>query len=495
MPTARAEPGRRRPPGTGAPADDPAAAPGAGPRAALGRTGAALVRGLARALVALFYRRVEVVGLEHVPPRGGLVVAANHWNAIVDPLLLLATLPRPLRPLAKAPLFRHPLLGPFLRLAGALPVERRQDPGSDPARNASMFRAAGAALGRGEALLIFPEGVSQPEPVLMPLRTGVARLALGTEAGAAGPPVALLPVGLTFHDPGTFRAGWALVLIGPPVPLDDCRAGARQDPEGAVRALTARLGDALRRLVTEAEDRDTLRLAEGLEALRRAEAPERDGPAAAAELAERAAWVRRALRAYGWLAARDPARVTALRPELERHLADLGRLGVTPAEVGRQYPAAAVRRYALREGMALLGTLPLAAWGLAVHALPYALTALVARWLAGSADVLATVKLGAGLVLYPACWALEAWAVARLGGPWALAVFLATLGPAGLVALGWQARVARVRRDARAYLRFLGDRDLLARLAARRRALVAETETLARLVPRDVLDGEGAGPR
>jgi hypothetical protein len=52
-----------------------------------------------------------------------------------------------------------------------------------------------------------------------------------------------------------------------------------------------------------------------------------------------------------------------------------------------------------------------------------------------------------------------------------------------------------VRRDARAFFRFLGDRDLLARLAARRRALVAETDSLARLVPPEVLAGGAADAR
>jgi hypothetical protein len=145
----------------------------------------------------------------------------------------------------------------------------------------------------------------------------------------------------------------------------------------------------------------------------------------------------------------------------------------------------------VREGLALLGGLPLAAWGVVSHALPYWLTALAARCLATSPDVTATVKLVAGAVLYPACWALEAWVVWRWLGRWGLAAFVVGLIPTGLFALDWQARLARVRRDAWAFVRFLWDRDLLARLAARRRALVVETETLARLLPAEVL---AAGP-
>jgi len=179
--------------------------------------GPRVVRALARGLLALFYRRVDVVGAGRVPPRGPVIIAANHQNALVDPMLLLAAIPRALVPLAKAPLFHHPLIGPLIRLAGAIPVTRRQDvvAGGSP-DNEQMFGAAAAALGRGEALLIFPEGVSQPEPTLMPLRTGAARMLLAAPPEIAAA-VTLLPVGLLFHEPERFRTGWALVLVAHPV--------------------------------------------------------------------------------------------------------------------------------------------------------------------------------------------------------------------------------------------------------------------------------------
>ena len=195
-----------------------------------------IVRQLARALLGLFYHRVEVVGREHIPARGPLIVAANHHNSLVDPLLLLATVPRRLVALAKAPLFRHPLIGPFLRMVGALPVHRRQEAGTDPSRNDALFDAVTRTLRAKGGILIFPEGVTQPEPVLMTIRTGAARMLLAAEVDAGDRlNVALLPVGLVFHEPGTFRTGWALSLVGPPVPTGDCVTLYRTEPEAAVR--------------------------------------------------------------------------------------------------------------------------------------------------------------------------------------------------------------------------------------------------------------------
>ena len=173
-----------------------------------------LVRGFVRLLLWLFYRRVDVVGAERIPSRGPLIMVANHHNSLVDPMLIMGTFPRRITAVAKAPLFRHPLIGPFLRAVGALPVHRREEAGDDPRKNEALFATAIAHLRAGGAVLIFPEGRSQPVPTLLPLRTGAARLLLGAEADGGGHGVTLLPIGLVFQTPGTFRVASALVAVG-----------------------------------------------------------------------------------------------------------------------------------------------------------------------------------------------------------------------------------------------------------------------------------------
>jgi glycerol-3-phosphate O-acyltransferase / dihydroxyacetone phosphate acyltransferase len=442
--------------------------------------GYALVRGLIRFLVGLFYRRVEVAGTEHVPAAGPLVVAANHHNSLIDPMLLIAALPRPLVTLAKAELFGHPLIGPFLRATGAVPVHRRQEAGpeADPSRNTAMFAATTATLRAGGAILIFPEGRTQPDPVLLPLRTGTARIVREAEAAGSGP-VTLLPVGLVFHDPGTFRSGRALVHVGPPVATAAGAAGAAT--EASVRELTERLTVALRRQIVEAEDRDTLDLLAQGEAVWQ----EESGEPGASE-PTRLAWRQRVMRGYGYLRAREAERVGRFQRALEAYRHDLAAAGLTGADLSATYPPAVVVRYALRHGAALLLGAPLAVWGLVVHFLPYRLTGAVVRRLHRTAEEEATDKLAIGVVLYPLLWALEAWAVGRLVGLWALGLFLALLLPSGFFALAWRERLDRVRHDARAFAGFLLDPDLRRRLRERRAALAAELEALAALVPDEV---------
>ena len=427
---------------------------------------------------------MDVIGAERIPRAGPLIVAANHHNALVDGVLLLATLPRRLVSVAKAPLFSNPLIGPFLRLIGALPVHRRQDGGTDPARNDRLFAASTKALREGDAILIFPEGVSQPEPTLMPLRTGAARMLLAAEADAVGP-VTLLPVGLMFHEPGTFRTGWALIAVGEPVETADHLALARSQPEEAARRLTARLGEALRGLIAEVDDRETLRLVEHAERLWR----EERGGGAPRDAAASADWRRRATRAYRYLLHHDPAGIEILRGLVERYVKDVEAASLGTA-VGLRPPGArVVLRYAVRQLAILLGGLPLALWGLASHAVPYWLTWVAAKLLRPEPDVEATYKLVAGVVMYPLAWIAEGWLLWRWGGGWPLALFVVLLLPGGFFALAWSERLRRLYRESRALLRLLVDRDLGRHLGGRRRAILDEMERAVARVPEPVLAG------
>lgn len=444
-----------------------------------------LVRALSRLLLALFYRRVEVAGAERIPPRGPLLVLANHQNALVDAMLLLAVIPRRLRPLAKAPLFSNPLIGPFVRMVGAIPVVRRQDTGTARVENTRMFEAAGRTLASGGAILIFPEGKSQPEPMLQPLRSGAARLLLGAEAAQGRAlDTAVVPVGLLFNEPGTFRSGWAHVLVGEPLRLGTARARYAAEPEATVRDLTDRMEDALGALMVEAGDRETLRLLHVAESLWRAEA---GVPAADAEAS--AEWRRRAVRAYRWLRARAPERMAALRGELHHYAAVRERSGLGERRLGVPLSRATALRWALRNSLLLVLGLPLALWGLMTHAVPYRLNGWLVRLARPEGDVEATYKLLLGVVMFPLCWLAEGWLAWRLGG-WLLAgVFLLALIPSGLFAMGWKERLERVARETRGLFHLLTRRDLRRFLLARRRALAEEFEALVHLVPEAVLAG------
>src|SRR5580692_4975034 len=144
-----------------------------------------LMRSLARVLVHVFFRRVDIDHPERIRKSGPTVLVANHRNGLVDGLLLMAALDRYPRFLGKATLFRIPVLWPFLKLGGVVPIHRAQD-GVSTAGNTGAFAVPNRLLARGGMVAVFPEGISHDEPELQPLRTGAARIALGASAAGLG---------------------------------------------------------------------------------------------------------------------------------------------------------------------------------------------------------------------------------------------------------------------------------------------------------------------
>jgi 1-acyl-sn-glycerol-3-phosphate acyltransferase len=117
-------------------------------------------------------------GMEQVPRRGGLIVAANHISE-ADPLAISYYLWKCGRYpvfLAKSTLFGSGLVGRVVRGTGQIPVRR------DTAGVATSLTDAEEALAAGQCLVIYPEGTCTRDPNLWPMtgQTGVARLAVAT---------------------------------------------------------------------------------------------------------------------------------------------------------------------------------------------------------------------------------------------------------------------------------------------------------------------------
>ena len=202
-------------------------------------------RGIAtflRALLMVLTRR-DWRGAEHFPSAGGFVVCPNHIS-YVDPFAFSHFLYDNGHPpffLAKAEVFRIPILGRLLTAAQQIPVYR------GTAEAAKAFSAAVAAVHDGKCVPIFPEGTLTRDPHMWPMtaRTGAARVALTTRCPVIpvaqwGPQEILGPYAKTPH---VFPLKTMRMLAGPPVDLRDLY----DRPLDAVtlNAATARILDAI----------------------------------------------------------------------------------------------------------------------------------------------------------------------------------------------------------------------------------------------------------
>ena len=138
-------------------------------------------RGLAQFCFTAF-GRWEVVGRELAPPRGPLIVVANHLS-YADPPLLVASLARPLNFVGKRELFANPIMGFLLREFGVYPLDRA-------GMTVDALRQTLRLLAQDHAVVLFPEGHRSPDHTMKEGMAGAAYLAIKSQAP-------ILPVGIT----------------------------------------------------------------------------------------------------------------------------------------------------------------------------------------------------------------------------------------------------------------------------------------------------------
>ncbi len=420
------------------------------------------VRLLARVLLALFFRRVEVTGVENLPATGGGLLIAWHPNGMIDPALLLTAFPGRVVFGARHGLFRWPILGGLLR-ATAVPIHRRQDlpAGGDEAAarsaNDSSLGALAEAVVAGSFAVLFPEGDSHDEPRPIELRTGAARLWLDAARRDPGAPLPhVVPVGLHYDRKRFFRSR-ALVAFHPPLPL--APEPLPGDERDTARHLTARFAEALDQTALATDDWEEHHLMHRLRRLMRAERAARAGATPGpADMRERRLGFERVWTAYRERRAADAERIEALRDRLRAYDRALRALGLDDHELdrnreplhGRMVVAFAFQRLVVD---ALLP--PLALIGLIANLPPALALGVLARLGAKRKKDVASIKLLAGAVLFPATWAALGILAARGEGaladlfptlprlPWATGVLAFLLSAAGGVLVLVYGRISR----------------------------------------------------
>lgn len=146
---------------------------------------------------------VKLIGTENLPKEGAVILAVNH-TSLWDPPVLISSVPRHMRVMAKKELFDHKMLKPILKLADAFPVAR----GSN---DIGAIKTALQTLKNGDVFTIFPSGRRVLANESSEAKAGVALIA--ARSGAPVIPVAMRggyrlfrPVKIYFGQPVTIQS-------------------------------------------------------------------------------------------------------------------------------------------------------------------------------------------------------------------------------------------------------------------------------------------------
>ena len=443
-----------------------------------------IIVAILRFAMRVYFRRVEVVGVENVPRRSPVIFVLNHPNALVDPAFLLSLAPRRVSFLAKSPLFRMPVLGYLVRAMDSLAVYRHQDEGEDVSKNREMFEAARNLLARGGTIGICPEGVSHDEPRLRPIKTGAARIALaavsnGLVTGAPGEPPALaphldlkiVPAGLYYTSKTKFRSA-VLLYFGKPIAVEPVELEADGNPpRAAVRELSNRIEFALREVMLDAEHEEALQTITRAERIFSSEA-DKEG---SESLAEELQLQQRFVKAYRVLRERAPERLTKLEVRMSRFEEELSQAGVDPDDLSPPTSTLDVFSHLITRVLVFLLLLIPATLGALLHYPAYRLGGYLAtRFSKNDDDVVSTVKIMSAMLLFPMTWLAVAVVGYKIGG-WTLALIGAVGIPlAGYLAIRFFEEFDKFMGGLRALAFFLVRRRFFVRLLAERKAIRSE---------------------
>ena len=374
---------------------------------------------LVRFLVGLFFRRMEVSGAEHIPKTGGGILIAWHPNGLLDPALIISSFPRTVVFGARHGLFSWPLIGRIMKALGTVPIYRASDmkEASNDARRAANQKSLDAlaqAVCDGGFAALFPEGVSHDDPFLQELKTGAARLyyrarQLCSERGL--PPV-IIPVGLHYDDKATFRSS-VLVEFHPPLRIPDQLLAPIAEGDGETfRAqsseLTEVLDPVLREVTHATESWELNQLMNRVGSLMRAEDAKRESVRLdPVGIAERTLGMTRVWKGYYARMESDPAGMNALLDRVGAYDRALREINLEDDDLDE--PPRIESKWlplllALQAAVVFLVFPPVLLLGFLINAPAYLLIRPVANAMSKQHKDTATIKLIAGIVLFPLSW-------------------------------------------------------------------------------------------
>ncbi len=288
--------------------------------------------------IRLYYRRIELVGGEQIPPTGPAILVANHPNSVTDAFLLASQLTsRKINFIARDAITRAPLTGWIVRRFGVVGVARGLDyeRHRDLARQRNYLAIATCEprLLAGDLIAIFGEGISTDARRLRMIRKGAMRFGYSAER-ATNFKLGLvwIPVGITYSAKQRFRSD-VLIRVGKPF----CLADLHLDPAAAEAKVlqrgTERLQHDLESLVVNIEQEELAGLIDGITALL-------GNPAGS--LASRVERQRHIARAVQYFNITEPQRLREVEQALRSYQQRLAAAGLTDDVVRQRHPTLAL---------------------------------------------------------------------------------------------------------------------------------------------------------
>jgi len=209
---------------------------------------------LVRFNLKLFFKKIEVNGLQNIPKNVPLIFASNHQGTLMDGVLLIITSNFNIASLVRADVFKKPLIKWMLQKFMLVPIYRPQDGGNPLEKNQEVFKDCFQFLKEKGAITIFPESGNGMEWYLRSLKKGVSRIALGAESqNEFNLNLHIIPTGIHYHNHTKFRSD-IVMNFGTPIKVKDYYELHQQNENKAIRQLTAKVKEGILKNIVHIPD-------------------------------------------------------------------------------------------------------------------------------------------------------------------------------------------------------------------------------------------------
>ena len=168
----------------------------------------------------LSYRNIRYVNRERIPQDGAVIYAPNHTNALMDALVILAMDRKAKVFVARADIFKKPLLAKAFSFFKIMPIMRLRDGVDEVKKNYETIEKSVDVLRDKVPFCIFPEGQHQAKYSSLPLSKGIFRIAFQAQELMPDMPLYIVPVGMRYGSFFRFRST-VRVQVGEPINVQE----------------------------------------------------------------------------------------------------------------------------------------------------------------------------------------------------------------------------------------------------------------------------------
>lgn len=342
-----------------------------------------------------YFRKVKIEGRKNIKKKGPYIFISNHPSAFMDPVVVASMIKPTVYFLAAGEYmgkgFKYWFMHRFLNM---IPVYRPSTMPGDTHKNEAIFDKCIEHLNRGRSILVFPEGASVTEKKINPLKTGVARIVRATEiANQMKANIEIIPIGLNYSDPHTFRSD-LFVNIGEPLKASDYLTDSEETAVVEVKELTHQMEEALISTVLHMENFELEEMLDKVNSTYSRDLKSELGVGYDAQ-AKEFELNKLIINAFNYFKTSSPEDYAKMRAELDSYVSKLDKLGFNDKELRKVKTKAG-----LGQIIFLITGAPIFLIGFIGNIIPHQLTTMLQKSLKVKDSFKGSIIIGTGMFIF-----------------------------------------------------------------------------------------------